>query len=75
MLDVISACMLAFGAVGLWVCVLSLRSDMFGLGLTRSRAAILAPLFVLVALVAAIHLFREDLGPDADQQAAAAPHP
>ncbi len=61
MLDVMAACMLALGAVGLWACFLSLRSDLFGLGLTRIRIAILVPLFLLLALVAARHFFREDV--------------
>jgi hypothetical protein len=53
--------MLATSAVGLWACVLSLRSDLFGLGLTRTRIAVLIPLFVLLALVAALHFFQEDV--------------
>jgi hypothetical protein len=69
-LDVFAACLLAFGAAGLWVCLFSLRSDMFGLGLTRTHIAFLAPLFVLIAFLAALHFFAQDFGLGVDRQAA-----
>jgi hypothetical protein len=61
MFDVVAACVLAFATVGFWVCLISVIGDKLGLGLSRWKAAILAPLFLVLSFVCTAHFLKHDL--------------